>query len=127
MKRFAREIAPDGFDIIIDDAAHIGHLAKKSFDVLARGHLKPDGLYVIEDWGTGYWRDWPDGVPYTSVHLGQNRSFGAGMVGLVKTFVDEVAWSDITHPKSGDPSLPGRGPLISSMTVYPGVVFLTRA
>ena len=26
--------------------------------------FKPGGLYVIEDWGTGYWDFWPDGVRY---------------------------------------------------------------
>jgi len=127
LDRIANEIAPEGFDIIIDDAAHIGHLATKSFNVLARRHLKPDGIYVVEDWGTGYWRNWPDGVPFTSVELGRNQSFGAGMVGLVKSFVDEVAWSDVTHPRNGDLSLPVRPPLLSSVTVYPGVVFLTHA
>lgn len=53
--------APEGFDIIIDDASHVGELTKISFWHLFDNHLKPGGLYVIEDWGTGYWEDWPDG------------------------------------------------------------------
>jgi hypothetical protein len=57
----ANETAPDGFDIIIDDASHIGELTKISFWHMFDNHLKPGGLYVIEDWGTGYWNDWPDG------------------------------------------------------------------
>jgi hypothetical protein len=57
----SEEIAPDGFDIIIDDASHIGELTKISFWHLFEKHLKPGGLYVIEDWGTGYWDDWSDG------------------------------------------------------------------
>ena len=51
----ARECAPDGFDIIIDDASHIGTLARTSFHNLFEKHLKSGGIYVIEDWGTGYW------------------------------------------------------------------------
>jgi len=64
LDRIARECAPDGFDVIIDDCAHIGHLARVSFWHLFDNHLKPGGLYVIEDWGTAYWADWPDGVAY---------------------------------------------------------------
>jgi SAM-dependent methyltransferase len=61
LTHMAREIAPDGFDIIIDDASHLGELTKAAFWHLFEHHLKPGGLYVIEDWGTGYWDDWLDG------------------------------------------------------------------
>lgn len=61
LSEVANEIAPAGFDIIIDDASHIGQLTKIAFWHLFDNHLKPGGLYVIEDWGTGYWNDWPDG------------------------------------------------------------------
>ena len=61
LTRVAKEVAPEGFDIIIDDASHIGELTKIAFWHLFDNHLKPQGLYVIEDWGTGYWSDWPDG------------------------------------------------------------------
>ena len=64
LDRIARECAPEGFDVIIDDCAHVGHLARASFWHLFENHLKPGGLYVIEDWGTGYWDFWPDGVRY---------------------------------------------------------------
>ena len=64
LDRIARENAPEGFDIIIDDCAHIGVLARASFWHLFERHLKSGGLYVIEDWGTGYWDEWVDGVAY---------------------------------------------------------------
>jgi hypothetical protein len=64
LDRIAREQAPDGFDIIIDDCAHIGVVARQSFWHLFEHHLKTGGIYVIEDWGTGYWDDWIDGVAY---------------------------------------------------------------
>jgi len=57
----AMKTAPGGYDIIIDDASHIGKFTKISFWHLFDNHLKPGGIYVIEDWGTGYWDDWPDG------------------------------------------------------------------
>jgi SAM-dependent methyltransferase len=64
LDRIARENAPGGFDIIIDDCAHIGVLARASFWHLFEQHLKPGGVYVVEDWGTGYWDNWLDGVAY---------------------------------------------------------------
>ena len=64
LDRIARENAPGGFDIIIDDCAHIGVLARASFRHLFDKHLKSGGMYVIEDWGTGYWDGWVDGVAY---------------------------------------------------------------
>lgn len=56
-----KENAPQGFDIIIDDASHIGEITRKSFWFLFNNCLKPGGIYVIEDWGSGYWPSWPDG------------------------------------------------------------------
>ena len=58
------ETAVDGFDIIIDDASHIGELTRISFWHLFENHLKDGGLYVIEDWRTGYWNNFPDGKTY---------------------------------------------------------------
>lgn len=64
LDRIAAERAPQGFDVIIDDAAHVGQLARISFWHLLEHHLKPGGLYFIEDWGTGYWPQYPDGKHY---------------------------------------------------------------
>jgi hypothetical protein len=61
LRSVAMETAPEGFDIIIDDASHIAALSRVSFWYLFENHLKPGGLYAIEDWGTGYWDNWPDG------------------------------------------------------------------
>ena len=65
LDRIARQTAPDGFDVIIDDCSHVGELTRVSFWHLFDRHLKPGGLYVIEDWSTGYWDSWPDGVGYS--------------------------------------------------------------
>jgi hypothetical protein len=65
LDRIAAETAPDGFDIIIDDCSHIGVLTRVSFWHLFDNYLKSGGLYIIEDWGTGYWDNWVDGVRYT--------------------------------------------------------------
>lgn len=61
LDRIRAECAPEGFDLIIDDCAHIGSLASASFWHLYPRHLRPGGIYVVEDWGTGYWDSWSDG------------------------------------------------------------------
>ena len=64
LDKIGRETAPGGFDVIIDDCSHIGELTRISFWHLFNNHLKPGGLYVIEDWSTGYWDSWFDGVGF---------------------------------------------------------------
>ncbi len=64
LDRIAAEVAPGGFDVIIDDASHIGQLTRISFWHLFEHHLKPGGLYFIEDWGCGYFGTWVDGKSY---------------------------------------------------------------
>jgi hypothetical protein len=92
LARIAGQVAPDGFDIIIDDCAHIGALAKASFWFLFSNHLKPGGLYIIEDWETGYMPGWPDGRAYTPEPDSREHmpSHDAGMVGFAKQLVDEI-------------------------------------
>ena len=97
LARAAAETAPQGFDIIIDDCAHIGSAAKASFWYLFDNHLKAGGLYSIEDWGTGYWPTWPDGrrVVVESDTERRMPSHDAGMVGFIKQLIDELAVADI--------------------------------
>lgn len=40
---------PDGIDLVTDDASHLYERTKRTFEI-AFPHLKPGGLYVIEDW-----------------------------------------------------------------------------
>ncbi|MBC8030885.1 MAG: class I SAM-dependent methyltransferase [Pyrinomonadaceae bacterium] len=65
LDRIARETAPEGFDVIIDDCSHIGELTRISFWHLFDHHLRTGGLYVIEDWSTGYWDSFFDGVGFS--------------------------------------------------------------
>lgn len=64
LDKIAAEVAPKGFDVIIDDGSHIGQYTRISFWHLFLNHLKPGGLYFIEDWGVGYWNVYPDGKKY---------------------------------------------------------------
>ena len=144
-KRFlsevANKIAPEGFDIIIDDASHIGELTKTTFWHLFDNHLKPGGLYSIEDWGTGYLDDFPDGKkfrPKTPI-LGRVRSLlpkrigrkmkvpfhchSYGMVGFVKELVDEQGAADIAMgSKAG-----WRKSKFKNILITPGIVIVAKA
>jgi SAM-dependent methyltransferase len=80
LDRIRAETAPDGFDVIVDDCSHLGRLTSASFWHLYPNHLRPGGVYVIEDWGTGYWDSWPDGHHASDdVALAGPRSSSGGL------------------------------------------------
>lgn len=100
------QFALEGFAVIIDDASHIGQVSARSLQALYMRHLRPGGLYILEDWGTGYMTSWPDGAELSSdvdvggldeiVDAGDAEaqrlpSHDLGMVGLVKRLVDHTA------------------------------------
>jgi SAM-dependent methyltransferase len=142
LHRTAAAYAPDGFEVIIDDAAHLGAPAARSLQALYGPHLRPGGLYVIEDWATGYRPSWPDGADLDAVvgvvgldeivevpregreHATQRmRSHDYGMVGLVKRLIDHVAAGTLqTHQPQGvdDPLA------IEWMQVSGGMVILKK-
>ena len=94
-----RTIAHGGLDIVLDDCSHIGKNAMTSYTALFP-YLNSGGLYVIEDWGTGYLKDWPDGKLPESARpvIAGNRilSHDFGMAGFVKSLVDEAAGDSIS-------------------------------
>jgi len=51
LDEIAQSVAPDGFDVIIDDCSHIARFTRQSFQHLFEHRLKPGGFYIIEDWG----------------------------------------------------------------------------
>lgn len=118
LTRVARECAPEGFDVIIDDASHVGALSRATFEILFDAHLRPGGVYVVEDWGTGYWPGWPDGEAYRPGH-------DAGMVGFVKELVDELGMNDRTRTGPGQPSLTRSR--FASLLIGSYMVFVTKS
>lgn len=128
----AKSAAPDGFDIIIDDASHMGALTAITFHTLFYEHLRPGGFYAIEDWGTGYWDSWPDGgAPRMAPErqfLREGKRFPShdlGMPGFIKQLVDECALPDITHPRFGHPS--ARKFWIRNIQISSGLVIVEKA
>jgi len=104
------------WDIIIDDCSHLGRLTQISYESLFP-YLVPGGIYAIEDWGTGYWSDWPDGAAYDGRF---RQAHDAGMVGVVKQLIDVVAANDIDRGAfSGHSDEQGE---ISQLTIINGLV-----
>jgi SAM-dependent methyltransferase len=81
LTRIRQETAPDGFDVIIDDCSHLGEFTRASFWHLFENHLKPGGIYVIEDWETGYIEKWRDGKALSKTF---RRRYSAGRGALQK-------------------------------------------
>lgn len=69
----AREASPDGYDLIVDDASHIGALSAVTFRLLWP-LVKPGRWYVLEDWTVGLVEPWV-------------RSFGDSMLRLAESFL----------------------------------------
>jgi SAM-dependent methyltransferase len=123
--------APEGLDIVIDDASHLGTWSLKSYRALFP-FLKPGGFYIVEDWATGYWADWPDGGAFEDVTLSEGEdviqkripTHDFGMVGFIKHFVDEVAGSGIRASMTAAPSRPDR---LEVMHVHKSMVVLRKA
>jgi hypothetical protein len=144
--KVSEQVAPEGFNIIIDDASHIGELTKKSFWYLFDNHLQEGGIYVIEDWGTGYWNDWPDGKSFAEKQSAFSKvwikmllrfnilrhvpiknsmySHNFGMVGFIKSLVDEQGASDLTRRAMKEK--PGRGSKFEKMIITPHIVFIYK-
>lgn len=108
-------------DLIIDDASHRYSPTKASFDALFETHLTSGGIYVLEDWGCGYWPKWPDG----------HRDGRHGLPKLVKEWIDEIALPDRTKLFRGKRSIASateeRFSPIQRMTILPGIMALYRA
>jgi SAM-dependent methyltransferase len=119
LSRIAAEVAPDGFDIVIDDASHIAAPTRTCFWHLFDRHLKSGGLFAIEDWGTGYWDRWPDGRAWRAgePHL-------AGMVGFIKELVDEQGAHDLTRGWYDQPW--ERSSRFESIYLLPSIAVVTR-
>lgn len=105
-----REVGSDGWDVVIDDASHVGEYTRTTFWTLFP-YLRRGGIYIIEDWDTAYRSSWYDGKnlrPRRKLHRWglRNQLFGRyakifarrkirshqwGMAGFAKELLD---WRD---------------------------------
>ncbi|MDX1408062.1 MAG: hypothetical protein R3330_08015, partial [Saprospiraceae bacterium] len=148
LTRIAEECAPEGFDIIIDDGSHIGEITRQSYRHLFHHHLKPGGVYIIEDWGIGYSETWPDGKAFvepsvpplkektrnleTDEYIEEEKEYPGvqqfeshhyGLPGFIKQLVDELAHLSINATRPPDQQLPVT---IERMELFPGQAFIWK-
>jgi SAM-dependent methyltransferase len=122
--------APDGIDIIIDDASYFDTWSLISYKSLYP-YLKPGGFYFIEDWAAGYWDDWPDGGRFQEFEPGNTEgqigkrisSHDFGIVGFVKYLVDEVMGSGIRPTRNAPLNRPRK---LDLMHVHREMVVLRK-
>ncbi|RBO90161.1 hypothetical protein DFR74_10645 [Nocardia puris] len=84
LARLGADLGP--FDIIIDDGSHLSGDVIASFEGLF-AHLRPGGLYVVEDTQTSYWSGWGG----SSTELDSP----ATSIGYLKTLVDALHHRDV--------------------------------
>jgi hypothetical protein len=110
LEEVIRDEFPNGFDLVVDDASHIGAFSHTTFHTVFP-QLKPGGVYIVEDWGTGYFDDFFDGSRFQEYPLSYHDgnvpkrlpSHDFGMVGFVKSLVDLTSEPDIRNKMSDAP------------------------
>ena len=121
---------PEGIDMILDDASHIGSFSAITMRILFP-YLKSNGTYVIEDWGTGYWDSWVDGSRFQEYPLNFHDgnvpkrlpSHDYGMVGFVKSLVDLTHESAI---RAGLHDTPKHVSRLKSVEFFEGLCFARK-
>jgi 23S rRNA U2552 (ribose-2'-O)-methylase RlmE/FtsJ len=107
LEAICKQYFPNGLDLVIEDASHIGHFSCLTFKYLFP-FVKSGGVYIVEDWGTGYWPNWTDGGTFAECAVSSSprriskviRSHDYGMVGFVKSLVDYAAEEDISDERA---------------------------
>jgi hypothetical protein len=132
LEAIVRREFPDGVDFVIEDASHFGALSAITFRTLLP-LLKSNGVYAIEDWGTGYRDTWEDGSRFQEYPLKwfdgkmpkRIPSHDFGMVGFVKSLVD------LTHEGAVKGRLPPEFPKhispLKSLEFVAGICFAMKS
>ncbi|AKK30875.1 class I SAM-dependent methyltransferase [Mycobacterium sp. EPa45] len=93
----ATDIGP--FDIVIDDGSHMSHHIIASFNALFP-HVRPGGLYVIEDLASSYWPEWggdPDpSAQYRSMTMIKDLLDGLHQSEQMRAADDERSSTELT-------------------------------
>jgi demethylmacrocin O-methyltransferase len=88
LERIARNRS--GFDVIIDDGSHINAHQIRSFNILFP-HLRPGGVYIIEDTQTSYWQGFGGGAVGSA-------EYARSCMALVKNLVDGLNHTEFPDP-----------------------------
>ena len=108
LKEIVEKHAPNGIDLVIDDASHAVELSRETFRILMP-YVKPHRFFIIEDWCTAC----------KPKHLEVKVPGGThcNMVALMKEIMDDmICW----------PQLP-RDIYIQKYELYPNIAVITKA
>jgi demethylmacrocin O-methyltransferase len=103
------------FDVVIDDGSHLNHHVITSFTALFP-HLRPGGLYVIEDIGASYWPGW--GGSSTDLNT------PGTVVGFVKTLLDGLNHQQHIREGEYEPTLTDR--TVSGVSMHHNIAFIEK-
>ncbi|QIZ37171.1 class I SAM-dependent methyltransferase [Saccharopolyspora sp. ASAGF58] len=109
----AGKIGP--FDVVIDDGSHVNDHVKKSFHALFP-HVRPGGLYVIEDLQTSYWpgyggRDTEPAAQRTSIDM-------------LKELIDGLHYQERESRRGTEPCYTERN--VAALHFYHNLVFVEK-
>lgn len=103
------------FDIVIDDGSHLNEHVRTSFHALFP-HVRPGGLYVIEDMWTAYW-------PGFGGDVDPANSAGTSL-GLLKSVIDAIQHEERPDSARREPSYVDRN--VVGLHVYHNVAFIEK-
>lgn len=106
-----------GPDVVIDDASHLSPLTIESFR-LFWPHVKPGGLYFVEDLQVSYLPEWHGWDP--TLHSG-NRRPGISSMEFLKRLADDV---HAGHADAG-PARPGYHD-VAQVAFWPGLCMVRK-
>lgn len=106
-----------GLDVVIDDASHLSPLTIESFR-LFWPHVKPGGLYFVEDLQVSYLPEWHGWDP--TLHSG-NRRLGTSIMQFLKRLADDV---HVGHADAG-PANPGYHD-VAQVAFWPGLCMVRK-
>jgi hypothetical protein len=113
LHKLARNIGP--FDIIVDDGSHLSPDVTAAFRALFP-HLRPGGIYVIEDLQTSYWPGWAG----DSKDLNNLKT----SMGFLKNLVDGLHYQERLTPKIYKPSFSDLA--VTAVHFYHNIAFIEK-
>lgn len=113
LHEMAHELGP--FEIVIDDGSHCNEDVVTSFNALFP-HVRPGGLYVVEDVQTSYWPGWGGAADPTAATTTS--------IALIKSLVDGLNHQEQIRPASQSPSTTER--LVTGVHAHHNIVFIDK-
>ena len=115
LARYAEHLSPAGWDLIVDDASHVGEVSGRTWRMLWP-LVRPGGWYVLEDWPVAIIE------PFAS----SGRFGGLAMLELVQSWVPLLEPAPGAADYTGNPAAsPGSG--IAELRVLFGQAMLRKA